>query len=54
MPKVPSFHSKLQTSVYHNNSACTVGDNIESYNIVKGTGGLRLCDACATLNAQGK
>jgi hypothetical protein len=55
MPKVSAFHSELPTSVYHDNSACTVGDNIESYNVVKGRGsGLRLCDQCSRLNAQGK
>lgn len=46
--------SKLTTDVSHNNSACTVGDNIESYNTVSGTGGNRLCDQCKSLNAQWK
>jgi hypothetical protein len=54
MPSVSPFHSKLTTDVYHNNSACTVGDNIESYNKESGTGGKRLCDQCRSLNAQGK
>jgi hypothetical protein len=54
MPKVPAFHSKLKTGVYHDNSKCTVGDNIEPYNKVSGTGGYRLCDQCKDFNAQGK
>jgi hypothetical protein len=43
MPKVSPFHSKEPTSVHHNNSVCTEGDNIESYNKVSGTGGKPLC-----------
>lgn len=55
MSKVPPFHSKLPgTEVYHNNNKCTEGNNIESYNRVSGTGGLRLCEGCKDLNAQGK
>jgi len=56
MPRVSPFHSKLPgTTKYHNNSACTEGDNIESYNRVSGTGsGLTLCDHCARLNSEGK
>jgi hypothetical protein len=55
MSKVAPFHSKLPgTEVYHNNNKCTVGDNIESYNVVSGPGGLRLCAECKNLNAQGK
>ena len=47
MAKVSPFHSKLPgTEVYHNDNTCTVGNNIESYNRVSGTGGLRLCSVC--------
>ncbi len=50
MAKVSPFHSKLpETDVYHDNSSCTLGDNIESYNRIAGTGGLRKCSQCATL-----
>lgn len=50
MAKVPAFYSKLPgTGVHHNNSSCTTGDNIESYNRVSGTGGLPLCSQCAGL-----
>ena len=45
--RVASFHSKLRgTAVYHNNNECTEGNNIEPKNLVKGTGGLRLCKRC--------
>jgi hypothetical protein len=50
MAKVPAFHSKLPgTEVHHNDNKCTVGNNIESYNKVSGTGGLRLCSVCRDL-----
>ncbi len=53
--QVSPFHSKKAgTEVYHNNNKCTEGNNIESYNKVPGTGGLRLCSRCAELNAEGK
>ncbi len=55
MPSCSSFYSTLPgTDVYHNNSACTEGNNIESYNRVSGTGGHRLCARCKELNSQGK
>jgi hypothetical protein len=55
MPRVAAFHSKLPgTTVYHDNSRCTEGNNIESYNRRPGTGGHRLCERCRELNAQGK
>jgi hypothetical protein len=52
---VAPFHSKKPgTDVHHDNNLCTEGNNIESYNRVEGTGGLRLCSACAELNAHGR
>jgi len=51
MAKVPPFHSKKPgTEVYHDNDKCTEGNNIESYNKVQGTGGLRKCDRCKELS----
>ena len=51
MAKVTAFRSKLPgTKVYHNNDACTEGNNIESRNRVSGTGGLPLCEHCKRLN----
>lgn len=50
MAKVSPFHSKLPgTSKYHDNNACTEGDNIETSNRVSGTGGLPKCDHCKRL-----
>ena len=55
MSQVAPFHSARQgETVYHNNNKCTEGNNIESYNLRQGTGGLRLCEKCAKLNAEGK
>lgn len=49
--KVAPFHSKLPgTGVHHNNNQCTLGNNIESYNRVAGTGNLPLCSQCRGLN----
>lgn len=51
MVKVAAFHSKLiGTVVYHDQTGCTEGDNIESYNRVAGTGGLRHCSHCTKLS----
>jgi hypothetical protein len=47
MAKVPAYHSKLDTEVYHTHSDCTVGDNIEPANVEQGTGGGRLCVQCS-------
>ena len=56
MSKVPPFHSKKETApkVYHDNNKCTEGNNIESYNLVQGTGGRPLCDHCKRLAAEWK
>lgn len=43
------WHSVKQ-NVYHNNSECKTGNNIEEENIRSGTGGKRLCWECARLN----
>lgn len=50
MTVVAPFHSKLpDTQVYHDNNKCTLGNNIETYNRVAGTGGLRKCNQCKDL-----
>lgn len=51
MAKVSPFHSKLPDPdpVYHDNDKCTVGNNIETYNRVPGTGGRRRCGPCSDL-----
>ena len=53
MPKTNPWHSVKQ-DVYHNNTECTEGNNIEPENRREGDGGKRLCDHCKSLNAQGK
>jgi hypothetical protein len=53
--RVYPFHSKrVGTTAHHDNSQCTEGNNIESYNRVHGTGGLPLCQHCRDLNKAGK
>ncbi len=55
MPKVAAFHStKPGTTVHHNNSTCTEGNNIERHYLASGTGGHPLCQHCSRLNSQGK
>lgn len=50
MPQVAPFHSKLAgTRVYHDNSSCTEGNNIETYNRAPGTGGHAKCEHCKRL-----
>ena len=56
MPKVPAFHScKPNTrNVYHDNSRCTEGNNIETYYKRLGTAGRPRCEHCNRLAAEGK
>lgn len=53
MARVAPFHSKLKTSVYHECSKCTVGNNIETVNKVQGKGTGTLCSVCANLIKDG-
>lgn len=53
MPQKSSWHS-VKEDVYHNNTECTEGNNIESENIRQGDGGKRLCDHCRRLNDAGR
>jgi hypothetical protein len=50
--KVPAFHSKQvwHRNVFHDESRCTEGNNIESYNKVAGTGGRPKCDHCRAIS----
>jgi len=51
MTKVSEYHStKPGTAVYHNNSTCTEGNNIETNYRKAGTGGHPLCHHCKTEN----
>lgn len=49
MSKTAAFHSIKQT-VYHDNTSCTEGNNIEKENLRSGTGGKPQCHHCARLN----
>ena len=49
MSKVAAFHSIKQT-VYHDNTKCTEGNNIEKENLRSGTGGKTKCARCSSLN----
>ena len=51
MAKVAPFHSKRPSdrNVYHDNSRCTQGNNIEPRNKVSGTDGRPKCDHCKRL-----
>jgi hypothetical protein len=42
------WHS-IKQDVYHNNTECNTGNNIERENIRQGTGGKRHCSECARL-----
>lgn len=48
MAKVAPFNSKKR-DVYHNNSSCNEGNNIEKENLQQGTGGKKLCATCVKL-----
>ncbi len=52
MAKTAPFHSvKLNTpNVYHNNTSCTEGNNIEPQNKRAGTGNRPLCTHCQRLS----
>ena len=47
--KTSPWYSIL-SDVYHNNTNCNTGNNIEKENRREGTGGRRLCSECAGLN----
>ena len=56
MPKTNPWYS-IKTSdrnVYHNNTKCTEGDNIQPENRRSGTGGRPLCNHCERLNDRGE
>lgn len=48
MAKTSPFHAK-DSEVYHDNTSCTEGNNIEARNRLPGTGGKRKCDHCSRL-----
>jgi hypothetical protein len=51
----PWHSSRPGETVYHNNTFCKEGNNIEIYYRTPGTGfGLKLCTHCAMWNALGR
>jgi hypothetical protein len=50
--KAPPWHSKLPSDrrVYHDETRCTEGNNIERYNRVSGTGGRPKCSHCRQIS----
>ncbi|GGA60178.1 hypothetical protein GCM10011499_33010 [Pelagibacterium lentulum] len=52
MAKRSPWHSKAPNSrkVHHDETTCTEGNNIESYNKVSGTGGYPKCDHCRRIS----
>jgi hypothetical protein len=50
MSKTSPWHSVLETDVYHDNTDCTKGNNIEEENLRSGTGEKRLCEECEMLD----
>jgi hypothetical protein len=53
MPQKSPWHSTKQV-VYHDNTECSTGNNIESENLAQGTGGKPKCRECANLDAAGR
>jgi len=53
MPRKSPWHS-IKEDVYHDNTKCTEGNNIEPENYREGTGGKRKCQHCARLDAAGQ
>lgn len=56
MPKTSPWHSvkKNDPNVYHDNTKCTEGNNIEPENRRSGTDGRPLCKSCDRLDKEGK
>jgi hypothetical protein len=55
MPRTIAWHSTREgETVYHDNTSCTEGNNIEKYYFAYGTGNKTMCTHCARLDAQGR
>jgi hypothetical protein len=53
MPKKSPWHSVKQ-DIYHDNTNCNTGNNIEKENLRQGTGGKKHCSECTKWTEQGK
>jgi len=51
--KTSPWHAK-ESSVHHDNTTCTEGNNIEPRNRLSGTGGKPKCAHCERLDREGK
>ena len=51
MAKTAAWHSEMEEGtpdgVYHDDTECTAGSNIEPQYVVPGTGALKHCEECA-------
>jgi hypothetical protein len=50
MAKRSPWHSKVTKNVYHDETKCEVGDNIQPWNKVPGTGNLPKCKECKRIS----
>jgi hypothetical protein len=51
MAKIKPWHSdEPEAEVYHDNTNCNTGNNIETENVEHGKGGHRECKECKRLN----
>ena len=50
MAKTTPWHSKVTKDVHHEETTYKLGDNIESYNKVSGTGDLPKCSECKRIS----
>ncbi|MFA5306928.1 MAG: hypothetical protein WC365_05780 [Candidatus Babeliales bacterium] len=53
MPVKSPWYS-IKADVYHDNTNCNTGNNIEKENLRQGTGNRKHCDECARWTSQGK
>ena len=49
MARVKPWYS-TKSNVYHNNTRCKTGNNIEKISLKKGKGNNRICEECKKLN----
>lgn len=54
MPRTNRAWHSILRDVYHNNTACNTGNNIEREYLRLGTGNKRRCQECARLNSRGQ
>lgn len=56
MAQVPPFHSTKPATrqVYHNNSSCTEGNNIEPRYLARGSDGRPLCERCRQVGSSAR